>query len=210
MESKANGTELKTDWILFITVISGAVRRGDGLQRVVGGGGYAPGSSYYFALRQLIWLAVSIPMMMFFKRLHYGTCRRPAVAFTDGPGDDPAGDRLVRRSAQHRWIRFDARRVTAVGTRQARHRAFPRLLHRAAFARHQQPVHAAPRASWRSGSSPRRLLVADLGTPIVLVSTAAVMFCVAGSGKPLHRDRARGRIRRVLCSRGGQALPAGA
>jgi len=56
-----NGTETKTDWILFSTVVLlllfGAVMV---LQRVVGGGGYPHGIEYYFALRQLIWLAVSI------------------------------------------------------------------------------------------------------------------------------------------------------
>ena len=29
------------------------------------------GSSYYFALRQAIWVALALPLLIFFKRLHY-------------------------------------------------------------------------------------------------------------------------------------------
>ena len=29
------------------------------------------GSSYYYALRQLLWIVVAMPLMIFFKNLHY-------------------------------------------------------------------------------------------------------------------------------------------
>ena len=80
------------------------------------------GSSYYFALRQLIWIAIAIPLMMFMKRLHYRKLQTPAVAFTAmGAGDDSAGGGLFRRSeaASLDPLR-PVRRIAAVGVRQAR------------------------------------------------------------------------------------------
>ena len=40
------------------------------------------GSSYYYALRQLLWIVVAMPLMIFFKNLHYRKLQTPAVAFT--------------------------------------------------------------------------------------------------------------------------------
>ena len=37
------------------------------------------GSSYYFAIRQAIWVGVALPLMIFFKRLHYRKLQSPAV-----------------------------------------------------------------------------------------------------------------------------------
>ena len=65
------------------------------------------GTSYYFALRQLIWIAIAIPLMMFMKRLNYRKLQTPAVAFT------AMGLVMILLAAvyfadpkQHRWIRF--------------------------------------------------------------------------------------------------------
>ena len=91
---------LKTDWILFSTVVLmvlfGAVMIYSASSVVAD---IRMGSSYYFALRQLIWIAMAMPLMMFFKRLHYRKLQNPAVAFTpDGRRDPSAGGRLFRRS----------------------------------------------------------------------------------------------------------------
>src|ERR1022692_2991136 len=74
---------LKTDWILFGTVVMmvlfGAVMVYSASSVVAD---IRMGSSYYFALRQLIWIAIALPLMMFFKQLHYRKLQTPAVAFT--------------------------------------------------------------------------------------------------------------------------------
>ena len=74
---------LKTDWILFSTVVLmvlfGAVMVYSASSVVAD---IRMGSSYYFAMRQLIWITIAIPLMMYFKRLHYRKLQTPAVAFT--------------------------------------------------------------------------------------------------------------------------------
>ena len=91
---------LKTDWILFSTVVLmvlfGALMIYSASSVVAD---IRMGSSYYFALRQLIWIAIAIPLMMFMKRLNYRKLQTPAVAFTvDGPCDYSARGGLLRRS----------------------------------------------------------------------------------------------------------------
>src|ERR1700733_2009391 len=74
---------LKTDWILFTTVVLmvlfGALMIYSASSVVAE---IKMGKSYYFALRQLVWIAVAIPLMMFMKRLNYRKLQTPAVAFT--------------------------------------------------------------------------------------------------------------------------------
>src|SRR5689334_21477073 len=75
--------KLNTDRVLFTTVVLmvlfGAVMVYSASSVVAD---MRMGSSYYFALRQLIWIALAVPVMMFFKRLHYRKLQTPAVAFT--------------------------------------------------------------------------------------------------------------------------------
>src|SRR5579863_2688720 len=99
---------LRTDWILFGTVVAMALF--SALMIYSASSVVAEirmGSSYYFALRQLIWIAIAIPLMMFMKRLHYRKLQTPAVAFT------AMGLVMILLAAvyfvdpkQHRWIRF--------------------------------------------------------------------------------------------------------
>ena len=117
---------------------------------------------------------------MFFKKLHYRKLQTPAVAFTI------TGLVFMMLIAAY----FSTPRSTAGF-------AFPYL---AAFSRpnspsppsqyfwpislrcvtrHQQPLHPRP-CYPRPRLHHRRVVVADLGTAVVLVSTAAVMFFVAG------------------------------
>ena len=74
---------LKTDRILFMTVVLmvlfGALMVYSASSVVAES---TKGSSYYFAMRQLIWVALSIPLMLFFKNLHYRKLQTPEVAFT--------------------------------------------------------------------------------------------------------------------------------
>src|SRR5438477_8434861 len=100
--------KLKTDRVLFTTVVLMVLFGGVmvySASSVVAD--IRMGSSYYFALRQLIWIAVTIPLMMFFMRLDYRKLQNPAVAFT------VMGIVIVllivayfADPRQHRWIRF--------------------------------------------------------------------------------------------------------
>ena len=173
---------LKTDWILFSTVvlmvIFGAVMVYSASCVVAE---MRMGSSYYFAMRQAIWIAIAIPLMMFFKRLHYRKLQTPAVAFT------VMSVVMILLAAayfadprQHRWIRFGA-----VGGLQPSEFAKPAIVLFLAFFIAQRSRAINSRftllpAILAVGFITSAVVVADLGTPIVLVSTAAAMFCVAG------------------------------
>src|SRR5580698_9637937 len=99
---------LKTDRILFITVIFMVLF---GTLMVYSASSVVAesrmGSSYYFAVRQLVWVVIAIPLMVFFKNLHYRKLQTPEVAFT--------AMALIMMllvvvyfadPKQHRWIRF--------------------------------------------------------------------------------------------------------
>src|SRR5580700_11548378 len=99
---------LKTDWILFSTVVLmvlfGALMIYSASSVVAD---IKMGKSYYFALRQLVWIAVAIPLMMLMKRVNYRKLQTPAVAFT------AMGLVMILLAVvyfadpkQHRWIRF--------------------------------------------------------------------------------------------------------
>src|ERR1035441_1654505 len=99
---------LKTDWILFSTVVM-MVLFGSlmiySASSVVADMRF--GSSYHFAIRQLMWIAIAIPLMMFMKKLNYRKLQTPAVAFT------AMGLVMILLVAvylaepkQHRWIRL--------------------------------------------------------------------------------------------------------
>src|SRR5580693_9802006 len=99
---------LKTDWILFGTVVLmvlfGALMIYSASSVVAE---MRMGSSYYYAVRQLVWIALAIPLMMFMKRVNYRKLQTPAIAFT------AMGLVVVllvvvyfADPKQHRWIRF--------------------------------------------------------------------------------------------------------
>ncbi|MDP9170599.1 MAG: putative lipid II flippase FtsW [Acidobacteriota bacterium] len=173
---------LKTDWILFSTVVLmvlfGAVMVYSASSVVAD---IRMGSSYYFAMRQLIWIVVAIPLMMFFKRLHYRKLQTPAVAFTVmGVVMILLVIAYVADPRQHRWIRFGP-----IGGLQPSEFAKPAIALFLAFFIAQRSGAINSRytllpAILAVGFITCAVIVADLGTPIVLVSTAAAMFCVAG------------------------------
>src|SRR5580704_13706691 len=172
---------LRTDWILFTTVVLmvlfGALMIYSASSVVAD---IKMGKSYYFAVRQLVWIAVAIPLMMFMKRLNYRKLQTPAVAFTAmGLVMILLAVVYLADPKQHRWIRlgplglqpseftkpalalflayFIALRSRAINSRFTLLPAFLAL-----------------------GFVTMAVVVADLGTAIVLVGTAAVIFFVAG------------------------------
>src|SRR5580693_1938871 len=173
---------LRTDWILFSTVVLmvlfGALMIYSASSVVAD---MRMGTSYYFALRQLIWIAIAIPLMMFMKRLNYRKLQTPAVAFT------AMGLIMILLAVvyfadprQHRWIRFGP-----FGGLQPSEFAKPALALFLAYfialrARAINSRYTLLPAFLALGFVTMAVVVADLGTAIVLVGTAAVMFFVAG------------------------------
>lgn len=173
---------LKTDWILFTTVVlmvlfgSVMVYSASSVTAEIG-----KGSSFYYAMRQLAWIGIGIPTMMFFKKLHYRKLRTPAVAFTMmGVVMILLVAAYVADPKQHRWIRFPL-----FGGLQPAELAKPAIVLFLAYfiAQRSRAINSrftlVP-AILALGFITAAVVVADLGTPIVLVSTAAVMFWVAG------------------------------
>ncbi|MGA2712744.1 MAG: putative peptidoglycan glycosyltransferase FtsW [Bryobacteraceae bacterium] len=173
---------LKTDWILFSTVVLmvlfGALMIYSASSVVAD---IRMGSSYYFALRQLIWIGIAIPLMMFMKRLNYRKLQTPAVAFT------AMGLVMILLAVvyfadpkQHRWIRFGP-----FGGLQPSEFAKPALTLFLAYfiAQRSRAINSRYTllpAFLALGFVTMAVVVADLGTAIVLVGTAAVIFFVAG------------------------------
>jgi cell division protein FtsW len=174
--------KLRTDWILFTTVVLmvlyGALMIYSASSVVAD---IRMGSSYYFALRQLLWIAIAIPLLMFMKRLNYRKLQTPAVAFT-------AMSVVMILLAlvyfadpkQHRWIRFGP-----FGGLQPSEFAKPALALFLAYfiALRSHAINSRYTllpAFLALGFVTMAVVVADLGTAIVLVGTAAVVFFVAG------------------------------
>jgi cell division protein FtsW len=172
---------LKTDWILFSTIVFmvlfGALMIYSASSVVAE---IRMGSSYHFAVRQLIWIAVAIPLMMFFKRLNYRKLQTPAVAFT------AMGVVMILLAVvyfadpkQHRWIRLGP------GGIQPSEFAKPALALFLAYfialrSRAINSRYTLLPAFLALGFVTTAVVIADLGTAIVLVGTAAVIFFVAG------------------------------
>ena len=138
------------------------------------------GSSYYFAIRQVLWVALALPLLIFFKRLHYRKLQTPAVAFT-------AMSLVMVLLAvvyfadpkQHRWIRLGP------GGLQPSEFAKPALVIFLAYfialrSRAINSRYTLLPAILALGFVTFAVVLADLGTAIVLVATAVVVFCVAG------------------------------
>jgi cell division protein FtsW len=172
---------LKTDWILFSTIVMmvlfGALMIYSASSVVAD---IRRGSSYYYLLRQLIFIVLAIPLMMFMKRLHYRKLQTPAVAFT------AMGLVMVFLAVvyfadpgQHRWIRLGP-----VGLQPSEFAKPALALFLAYFialrSRAINSRYTLLPAFLALGFVTMAVVVADLGTAIVLVGTAAVVFFVAG------------------------------
>ena len=171
---------LKTDRILFITVIFMVLF---GTLMIYSASSVVAesrmGSSYYFVLRQLVWVVIAIPLMLFFKNLNYRKLQTPEVAFTAMAVVMALLVVVYFIGSQHRWIRLP------VGELQPSEFAKPALVVFLAYfiALRSRAINSrytlAP-AILAVGFLTVAVLVADLGTAIVIVSTAAVVFFVAG------------------------------
>ncbi len=172
---------LKTDWILFTTIICimffGAVMIYSASSVMAE---LRFGSSYYFAMRQIFWVMAGVAVLMIMKRTNYRLLQSPGVAFT------ALSVVLVLLlvvyfwdGKQHRWIRFGF-----VGI-QPSELAKPALVVFLSYfialrSRAINDKHTLLPAAMAVGLVSVGVVVADLGTAVVLGFTAAVLFFVAG------------------------------
>ena len=172
---------LKTDWTLFGTTIGmaafGAVILYSASSVIAE---LKFGSVWHFVLRQALWLLPSLGLMMFLKRTHYKKLQNPTVAFAAiGLVLMLLGVVFFVDSAHHRWLRMGP-----IGL-QPSELAKPALV-----------VFLAYFVAWRAQAINTRytlypaalavglvilaVVMADLGTAVVLGVTATVVFFVAG------------------------------
>jgi cell division protein FtsW len=172
---------LKTDWTLFGTTIGmaafGAVILYSASSVVAE---LKFGSPWHFVVRQAIWILPSLALMMFLKGTHYRKLQNPAVAFAAiGLVLMLLGVVFFVDSAHHRWLRMGP-----IGL-QPSELAKPALV-----------IFLAYFVAWRGKAINTRftlypaalavglvilaVVVADLGTAVVLGVTATVVFFVAG------------------------------
>ena len=174
--------KLKTDWILFTTIVVmvffGAVMLYSASSVMAQ---LKFGSSWHFFARQLAWMAVAITAMMLMKRTHYRTLQNPTVAFA------AVGIALMLLlvvyfvdGSHHRWLRLGP--VLGI---QPSELAKPALVIFLAFfatlrARAINNRYTLLPAAMAVGLVTVGVVVADLGTAVVLIATAVVVFFVAG------------------------------
>jgi cell division protein FtsW len=173
---------LKTDWILFLTIL---VMVGFGLVML-----YSASSAvaelryhfppYHFVVRQLAWAVFSFVVLMYFKRRDYRSMNTPAWAFS-GLGI-VLGLLVVVYFADpraHRWLQF-----MGMGFQPSEFAKPALILFLAYFvSRRSQAINH--RGTLRQALVAVAMLaflvvVADLGTALVPVITAIVVFWVAG------------------------------
>jgi len=173
--------KLKTDWVLFTTIV---VMVFFGVVMLYSASSVMAqlkfGSSWHFFYRQLAWMAVAIVIMMLLKRTHYRTLQNPTVAFA------AMGLALILLlivyfvdGAHHRWLR-----VGPLGL-QPSELAKPALVIFLAFfvtlrARAINNRYTLVPAAMAVGLVTAAVGVADLGTAVVVIATVAVVFFVAG------------------------------
>jgi len=176
---------LKTDWILFLTILAMVAF---GLVMVYSASsaiaelrnGVAP---YYFAVRQLGWALVSFFVLMYFKRMDYRRLNTPAWAFS---GLGIVLGLLVAVyffGSRHRWFRF-----AGLGSFQPSEFAKPALIIFLAYFLDRRARVINDRRTLQQAFVAVAMLagvvvVADLGTALVPVITAVVVFWVAGLEK---------------------------
>ena len=172
---------LKTDWILFFAILAMVFF---GLLMMYSASSVMAElkfkSTYHFAFRQLAWILVSLSLMMLLKRTHYRRLAESQVAFTG------IGLVLVLLlavyfidSQHHRWLRLGG-----LGF-QPSELAKPALIVFLAFfvSMRQRAIndrHTLLPAAITVGLVTFGVVVADLGTAVVLAATATVVFFVAG------------------------------
>jgi cell division protein FtsW len=176
---------LKTDWILFFTVlamVSFGVLILYSASSIMAQLDPRYGSSWHFVVRQVEWAAAAVAVMMTLKKTNYRKFQSPAVAFC---AMSVALMLLAAvyfvDAAHHRWLRAGF----SVGV-QPSELAKPALVIFLAFfvtwrARAiNNPRYTLVPAALAVGLMILAVVVADLGTAVVLGAAAAAVFVVAG------------------------------
>lgn len=176
--------QLKYDWLLFGTVVTMV---GAGLVMIYSASSVTAqlnphiNSSFYYVYHQLIWAALSFVALMFFKRRDYRMLQSPRWAFGS------LGMVLFLQllvffldSKTHRWFRLQG-----IGTLQPSEFAKPALIIFFAYFVTQKREAINSRRTIVAAALALAVLAAtvglgDLGTAIVLIVPAAVVFYVAG------------------------------
>ena len=175
--------KLKTDWILFGAILA---MTAFGLVVLYSASSVAAElrykyEPYHFLLRQLMWAAVSFPVLMAFKRFDYRRLNSPSWAFS-GLGVVLGLLVLVYffDLKSHRWFR-----IPGLGSLQPSEFAKPVLiLFLAYFVARRAHVINDKRVLRQALLAVAMLgilvVVADLGTALVPVITAVIVFWIAG------------------------------
>ena len=177
---------LKTDWILFLTILAMV---GFGLVML-----YSASSAvaelrynvepYYFCVRQIGFAIASYLILMYFKRMDYRRLNTPAWAFS---GLGIVLGLLVfvyfADPRTHRWFK-----IPGIGSLQPSEFAKPALILFLAYFISRRAHVINDRATIRQAVVAVAMLgfmvvVADLGTALVPVITAVIVFWVAGIEK---------------------------
>jgi cell division protein FtsW len=171
---------LKTDWILFVTIltmISVGVLMVYSASSVIAGLQY--GNTWHYVARQVMWAVAGVAAMMALKRTHYTKFQNPGVAF------GAVGVALMMLAlvyfvdSNHRWLR-----VGAIGVQPSELAKPALVIFLAFFVTWRKPAintrFTLFPAALAVGLVILAVVVADLGTAVVLGATAAVVFFVAG------------------------------
>jgi cell division protein FtsW len=174
---------LRTDWVLFGVIVALVFF---GLVMVYSASSVMAEvklkvSSVHFFVRQLGWAVLSFCFLMYFKRKDYLDLKSPAWAFLS------LGAVLVMLIAvyfadprAHRWFR-----IGGIGSIQPSEFAKPALILFLAYfitqrSRSVNDRHTIIQAGLALAVLALTVVVADLGTAMVLAGTAGVLFYVAG------------------------------
>jgi cell division protein FtsW len=175
---------LRTDWVLFGTIV---VMVGFGLVMIYSASSVVAQmnprikSSFYFAAHQLVWAALSFGALMYFKRRDYRALQSPGWAFGS------LGVVLFLQilvfffdPKTHRWFRLEG-----IGTLQPSEFAKPALvIFFAYFVTEKQDAINSKRTMMAASLALAVIAAAvgfgDLGTALVLIIPAAIVFYVAG------------------------------
>jgi cell division protein FtsW len=174
---------LKTDWLLFTTIVAMV---GFGLVMIYSASSVITElnpkiqSSFYFVTRQLGWAVISFLLLMYFKKLDYRVLQSSTWAFGS------VGVVLILQivvsildSKAHRWFHLQGMTV------QPSEFAKPALLIFLAWFVTLKQDSINTRRNLAAVCLPLLVLAAtvgfgDLGTAIVLIAPAAIVFFVAG------------------------------
>ena len=175
---------LRTDWVLFGTIVAMV---GFGLVMIYSASSVVAQlnprikSSFYFAAHQLVWAVLSFVGLMYFKRRDYRALESPGWAFGS------LGVVLFLQilvffldPKTHRWFRLEG-----VGTLQPSEFAKPALVIFFAYFVTQKQDAINSKRTMIAASLALAVIAAavgfgDLGTALVLIIPAAIVFYVAG------------------------------